>query len=185
MHDDPELGETQEPLRGNCRRASTDTASSGPLRCRSGARSGAAPGFLPDTATPHGSLRPTRRGRDTPSAPALPAFGQPVPGAGGTPAGRSAHRPAGRDAGRVLAVGSWPRGRLVGTPRGARPPIDASGAPSPATDARPGVASRRSDASGGRSPARAATTPPGGARPRRAGVLSARRRYRRWTARTR
>ena len=71
----------------------------------------------------------------------------PFSAAGGTPAGRSPHRPAGRDAGRVLGVGSSRRGRLVGTPPGAQRPTAASGARSPASDARPGVASRRSVAS--------------------------------------
>ena len=71
----------------------------------------APPGFLPDTATPRGSLRPTRRSRGTPSAPALPGSGQPVPGAGGTPsepycapARRPGRRP--RPCGRSLAKGA-------------------------------------------------------------------------------
>ena len=76
----------------------------------SGARPGALRGFLPDTATPRGSLRPTRRSTGPPSAPALPGSGQPVPGAGGTPSDHTAHQPVDRDAGRVLAVGPWRRG---------------------------------------------------------------------------
>ena len=179
----PRPAHPRSAARGGPARAA-DTVGSGLLRCRSGARSGALRGFLPDTATPRGSLRPTRRSRDTPSAPALPGSGQPVPGAGGTPSDHTAHQPVDRDAGRVLAVGPWRRGRLVGTPPGAQRPTAASGARSPASDARPGVASRRSGASGGRSPARAATALPGAALPRRAAVLSVRRRYRRWTART-
>ena len=144
--------------------------------CRSGARSGALRGFLPDTATPRGHFIPTRRSRDTPSAPALPGSGQPVPGAGGTPSDHTAHQPVDRDADRVLAVGPWRRGRLVGTPPGAQRPTAASGARPPASDARPGVASRRSGASGGRSRvagswcrARAASTPCGAVRARPAG----------------
>ena len=161
--------------RGGPARAA-DTVSSGPLRCRSGARPGALRGFLPDTATPRGSLRPTRRSRDTPSAPALPGSGQPVPGAGGTPSDHTAYQPVDRDAGRVLAVGPWRRGRLVGTPPGARRPTAPSVARSPASDARSGLAGRRSDAAGDRSRvagswcrARAASTPCGAVRPRPAG----------------
>ena len=99
----PRPAHPRSAARGGPARAA-DTASSGPLRCRSGARPGAPRGFLPDTATPRGSLRPTRRSRGTPSAPALPGSGQPVPGAGGTPAGHTAHQPVDRDAGRVLAA---------------------------------------------------------------------------------
>ncbi len=72
---------------------------------------------------------------------------------------------------------------LVGPPPGVQRPIAASGPRSPASVARPGVASHRSGASGGRSPAatcwrhaRAASTPREAAPPRRAGVLSGRRR---------